>query len=225
MLKILQWQNMSEPCTLADVLITPLLDQRPSSPHDVDAERVGLNAIAASMSEGEEGILQAICELALTRCGAGSSGISVLQEPAEDGFRWDALAGVFAPYLHGRAPRHDSPCGVSIDSGVTQLFAHPERYFAWMRAPGIPIVEGLVVPLFLAGRRPYGSLWVMMHEPGRQFSRADAELMTQLGQHAVTAVQLRQQQAVRAGLGTGPTAANVRAWPRGPIQPPPQKTN
>lgn len=63
-----------------------------------------------------------------------------------------------------------------------------------MRGPGIPIVEGLVVPLYRGGGQPFGSLWVMTHsEDAREFTSADAELLTRLGNHAAAAIQVFEQ--------------------------------
>lgn len=178
---------------LSDVLITSELSSRPAV-YDAAAERTSLDSLAAVVADGRESILKAVCALALLCSEAESAGVSVLLDPEDEGFSWDALAGRFAPYLYGRAPRNDSPCGVSIDTGKTQLFSHPERYFGWMRGPGIPIVEGLVVPLFQGQRQPFGSLWVMTHsEEARKFTNADAELLTRLGNHAAAAIQLSDQ--------------------------------
>jgi len=180
--------------TLDDVLITGELRKR-AGRYDSSAEQRSLESLAAVVVDGKEAILKAVCALALVCSDAGSAGVSVLLEPEETGFSWDALSGRFSPYLFGRAPRYDSPCGVTVDKGKTQLFSHPERYFSWMKASGIPIVEGLVIPLFQGNRRPFGSLWVMTHaEEARKFSSADAELLTRLGDHAAAAIQVSEQQ-------------------------------
>jgi GAF domain-containing protein len=185
---------MTDPnLSLSDILITSELSARPAV-YDAAAERTSLESLATVVGDGRESILKAVCALALVCSEAGSAGVSVLLDPEDEGFSWDALAGRFSPYLFGRAPRHDSPCGISLDTGMTQLFSHPERYFGWMRGPGIPIVEGLVVPLFQGKRRPFGSLWVMTHsEEARMFTSADAELLTRLGNHAAAAIQLSDQ--------------------------------
>ncbi|MGB9988424.1 GAF domain-containing protein [Massilia sp. SM-13] len=181
------------PIHLSDVLITAQLAARRQRTVDKAAEAEGLAAIAGSMSYGRDAVLAAICELALKLCQAGSSGISVLAENPEEGFTWDAMAGVFAPYLHGRAPRHHSPCGITIDAGQPQLFARPDRYFEWLAAPGIPVHEGLVVPLFRAQREPYGAIWVMTHSPGAYFTQEHAALMSQLGDHVSAALRIQVQ--------------------------------
>ena len=67
-----------------------------------------------------------------------------------------------------------------------------------MRACGIPIAEGLVIPLYGEKRRLFGSLWVMTHnKEARKFTSADAELLTRLGDHAAAALQLSVQQGDR----------------------------
>jgi|GEM_PF-2104541 len=178
---------------LTDILITGELKARQRNVPDKDAQRAVLNGVASSMHLEHAQFLHAVAQTALDLCCADSAGVSVLMETPEDGFTWDALVGRFSPFLNGTAPRHGSPCGVSIDSGETQLFSHPERLFAWMRAPGIPIVEGLVVPIFLSPGVPYGSLWIMLHEPGRRFTRSHLDVMELLGGHISAAVQLHNQ--------------------------------
>ena len=178
---------------LDDILITSQLDTRPCPIRDLAAERRGLNQIARSMNFGRLAVFEKICEIALELCAADSAGISVLTDPPENGFTWDALVGRFSPYLHGTAPRHNSPCGVTIDTGKTQLFSYPERVFEWMRGPGVPIVEGLVIPLYKEGRQPYGSIWVMKHDNKKPFTKLEAEIMTMLAGHVSAALQIQNQ--------------------------------
>jgi len=172
---------------LEAVLATAELPARAGSGLDTDAEQRALTRIAASMNAGPRAVLAEICELAMTLCDAQSAGLSVLRDTPAPHFSWDVLAGRFAPFTGGTAPRHDSPCGVALDRRAPQLFRHPEQHFPWKRAAGMPIVEGLVVPLI---RRdcPLGSLWVMKHEPGPGFSSADAATMTLLAGHVCAAL-------------------------------------
>jgi len=189
---------------LTDILITDELKARERDPRSKEAEHAVLNGVASSMHLEHAQFLSAVAQTALDLCNADSAGVSVLMDVPEQGFTWDALVGRFGPFLNGTAPRHGSPCGVSIDSGEPQLFSHPERLFEWMRGPGIPIVEGLVIPIFSYPGIPYGSLWIMLHEPGRKFTRSHLDIMELLGGHISAAVQLhvqRQQEIThRAGL-------------------------
>ena len=194
---LVQLEMMSHPVVdLSQVLITAQLALRPPSPRDPAVEAMALARIAHSMEKGRSAVFTAICDMALSLCHCGSAGISVLNDPPSDGFTWEALSGVLAPYQNGRAPRYDSPCGVTVDMGSAQLFAHPERHFRWMSATGVPIAEGLVVPLFAARRMPYGALWVIKHGEGDQFTRSQADIMDLLGGHVSAVLQLQAQRTV-----------------------------
>ena len=62
-------------------------------------------------------------------------------------FRWDALAGAFAPYVGGTTPRRFSPCGLCLDRDATILVSRPARVFRYFEAAEPEIVEGLIVPV------------------------------------------------------------------------------
>lgn len=174
-----------------DVLITHQLEIRQTRPPDLSEERRGFRQIASRMSDGPEHVLQVVCDNALKICNAGSSGVSMLRTiNGEEGFSWDALAGQAAPYLGGRAPRQHSPCGVTLQRGTPQLFSHPERYFEWMQSANLSIAEGLVIPLYKRFREPYGTIWIMSHDPAKRFDREDVRIMTELGGYATTALRL-----------------------------------
>ena len=94
-----------------DVLATAEMLARPRKTADLAAEVAAFRELSALMAVDPARVVQRFLELALVLCGAGSSGLSVL---AEDGrgepvFRWDALAGAFAPYVGGTTPRRFSP--------------------------------------------------------------------------------------------------------------------
>jgi hypothetical protein len=179
---------------LDDILITSQLATRKSRPVNVFAERRAFNTIARRTAYGRDAILFTICELVLDVCAADSVGISVLCEDEEQGFTWDAVAGRLEGYAGGKAPRYHSPCGVCLDRGETQLFAHPERYFTWIQKVGLSIAEGLVIPLYKERRAPYGAIWILAQDERRHFDSEDARIMTALGRHAAAALQTQQAQ-------------------------------
>lgn len=177
---------------LEDILITDKLEQRPSREPDLGEERRALFEIAKQMSENPVNVLQSLCDNALQICQAGSSGVSLLRTiEGEEGFSWDALSGQASPYLGGRAPRHHSPCGVTLERGSAQLFSHPESYFEWLQQAKLSIVEGLVIPLFKKNQEAYGTIWIMSHDENRHFDREDVRIMTELGGYATTALRLQ----------------------------------
>jgi GAF domain-containing protein len=178
---------------LADVLITDQLRSRASRHPNSAIEKAAFVEIARQMSYGPEAVLQALCKAAFNLCSADSAGISVLRTTAErDGFSWNALGGALASFVGGWAPRDHSPCGVCLALDAAQLFSHPERYFEWLQAPGVPIVEGLVIPLYKANREAYGTIWIMSHDEDRHFDGEDLRVMIALGTHASTALRLQE---------------------------------
>jgi GAF domain-containing protein len=177
---------------LNDIVITEQISTRRSRPADIASERWAFREIAHQISEGPGYVIAALCRIALKVCNAGSSGISTLHPGQEDQwFTWDALAGEYAEYVGGQAPRHHSPCGVTLARAAPQLFAHPGRYFEWMRPTNIPIAEGLVIPLYKKHGVSYGTIWIMSHNEERHFDAEDVRVMTELGTHATTALRLQ----------------------------------
>lgn len=175
--------------TVEDILITEQL----SGLLDVDSHtQVGqvFASLAQIMANAPERLPQALCETALTLCSAGTAGISMIRrQPAgEEYFSWDALAGVFADLVGGTTPRFFSPCGTTIDSGTTQLFSYPGRFFPYLNDVSPPIVEDLVVPFFAAGK-PLGTIWILSHDE-RRFGGAQARLMEQIGSFCAAAFYL-----------------------------------
>jgi hypothetical protein len=181
---------------LDDIIITGELPTRKSRPVDIFGERRALNTIARRMSYGRGAVFDALCDMALTLCRAGSAGISILgNTDGAEGFTWEAMAGKLEGQQGGRAPRHHSPCGVTLERGAAQLFSHPERYFEWMQQAALPVVEGLVIPLYKQRREAYGTIWILLHEEGRFFENEDARIMTALGGHASAALQMLERSA------------------------------
>lgn len=198
---------------LADVLHTSELSNRKNRAIDFAVESQALTEIARAMSGSPRDVIELICEKALALCNAGSSGVSVLFEDDGGGFSWEALAGVFAPFTGGVAPREHSPCGVCLALDAPQLFVQPERYFEWLQEPNIPVYEGLVIPLYGEGRRHYGTIWVMSHEPGQQFDLEDVRIMTALGEHMSTALRML------GWFGDEPSALHLQATTPPPRSP------
>jgi two-component sensor histidine kinase len=108
-------------------------------------------------------------------------------------FRWTALAGEFASYVGGTTPRHHSPCGLCLDEGATILVARPARAFEYFNTAHVPIIEGLIVPLYDTGRQPLGTLWIVSHEEGRGFDATDARVMEQLAVQLVLALKCQKE--------------------------------
>jgi hypothetical protein len=99
---------------------------------DYAAENRALVALARTMADAPETILQRLVETALELCDAHTAGISLLEE--QDGrqvFGWHAIAGMYAEHRMGMAPRDFSPCGVVVDRAAPELLAYPGRRFPY----------------------------------------------------------------------------------------------
>jgi signal transduction histidine kinase len=188
-----------------DVLITEALDERPTSDDGLVSH--AFVQLARVMANDPDALPQALCNVALELCKAGSSGISILKrgDDGQEYFHWEAIAGLFAPYVGGSTPRDFSPSGVSLERGATQLFSYPDRFFTYLQDIAPPVVEALVVP-FDASSGPMGAIWVLSHHD-HQFSRADATTMEGLAEFTAAALSLiatghrADQIAIRAEAG------------------------
>lgn len=179
---------------LKEVIINPELLRRPSKAPDYKAENLALMALAQTLADTPDKILQRLAETALQLCRADTAGVSLLEE--EDGaevFRWEALAGVFSDRLNATMPRNASPCGTTIDRNATQLMYMAERVFpAWKSEP--PVVEALLLP-FHVGHKPIGTVWVVAHDERRKFDQEDERIIKTLAQFASASWQLWQARA------------------------------
>ncbi len=179
-----------------DILIAAGLARRPARPPDFAAESEALHTLARLLIDCPEALPGRLAAIALDLCHAGSAGVSLLEETPQGAvFRWTALAGQLAPYQGGSTPRDFSPCGLCLDRGEAILVADPARRFDYFNAVGIPIVEGLVLPLFGAGKRPLGTLWIVAHHRERQFDGEDLQVMTRLADFTALAIECGAAQA------------------------------
>jgi len=141
------------------------------------------------MTDSPDRVLQQLVKTALELCRAHSAGISLLEE--ENGrkiFRWHGVAGEYAPHLWGTTPREFSPCGTVLDTDQVQLMSRLDRHFTYFAEIKPSIEEALLVP-FHVGGEAVGTIWVVSHDPVRQFDAEDARVMTTLGEFAAAAYQ------------------------------------
>lgn len=194
---------MNQLPSLDDVVINSQLLSRPSRPPDYQAEDDALTALAQTMADAPQTILQKLVEMALQHCHADTAGISLLENHGgAEVFRSAALAGVVGgDHLHTTMPRNESPFGPTIDRDSTQLMHLPERVFPALTAVP-PMVEVLLVP-FRVEHKAVGILWVVAHDEQRKFDREDERLIKILGQFASAAWQLwtaRTRAEIAAGV-------------------------
>jgi two-component sensor histidine kinase/PAS domain-containing protein len=176
--------------TLQDILITSELTRRRPRAPDYASENCVLVALAGEMAVNPCNLLQTLVDKAMDLCRAGTAGISVLKTDTDGEYlAWEALSGVYAPYIRSRTPRYFSPCGTTLDRNAPQLFSDPARYFTYFTQADVPIVEGLVIPVYVSGR-PHGTMWIMAHEETRHFDVEDVRLMTSLAAFASVGLQV-----------------------------------
>ena len=192
------------PLGLEDVVINSQFLNRSSRAPNYEAENRALMALAQTLANAPDMILQRLAETALQLCRADTAGISLLeQQDGAEVFRWEALAGVFSDRINATMPRHASPCGTTIDRNATQLMYMAERVFPALKSEP-PVVEALLIP-FHVGHKPIGTVWVVAHNERRKFDQEDERIIKTLAQFASASWQLWQ-----ARTGAEAAAENER---------------
>ena len=191
--------TVADGLTPEDVLATEELLARPRKAPDLAAEVAAFRELSGLMATDPTRAIQRSLEIALALCGAGSSGLSVLtqNDKGEPIFRWDALAGAFAPFVGGTTPRDFSPCGLCLNQDTTILVSRPARVFRYFEAAEPAIVEGLIVPVHGNDGTPLGTLWVVHHDEVGRFDAEDARVMGELAVQLTLALALLRDAAAR----------------------------
>src|ERR1700735_3423747 len=148
--------------TVADVFITDQLDRRVSKKNDYLQEKLARQDLAARMADHPEEVLPRFVDLALEMTGGVSAGLSLYEaDPAPGVFRWQFLRGTLEPFNGATTPRDFSPCGITLDRNAPILSFHPERVYDWIAEANIVVPEVLIVPLYIGGSVPLGTLWIV----------------------------------------------------------------
>ena len=180
------------PAGLRSMVSVAELLARPSRPPDYEADSRALLALAQSMAEAPDGVLQKLAETALALCRADSAGLSLLEDAdRRSRFHWRAVAGAWAPHLHGGTPRDFGPCGTVLDRDAPMVCSHPELDFPYFGSVTPLLEEALLVP-FHVGAEAIGTVWVVVHDPSRRFDMEDLRRATNLGAFAAAAYQTLQ---------------------------------
>lgn len=165
---------------LEQVLITHKLSNRLLLKRNRKAQIKALEEVAKEITGPINKLLGTVVNHALELCGAGSSGLSMLhKEDREQLFHWDVMAGVLKDCVGQTTPRDLSPCGVTLDRESPQLFSFPAKYFSCLKASPVPLVEGLVIPIFVNGKG-LGTLWIVSHDERCEFNSEDVFVMSSL---------------------------------------------
>jgi signal transduction histidine kinase len=172
---------------LESVICTRELSSRPARQPDFAAVNNALVRLGQTMADSPERVLQQLVDTALELCRAQSAGLSLLEE--ENGrkiFRWHGVAGEYAPYRWDTTPREFSPCGTVLDTDQMQLMSGLDRHFTYFSAVRPRISEALLVPFHVDGQA-VGTIWVISHDPERQFDAEDGRVMSTLSDFAAAA--------------------------------------
>ena len=101
------------------------------------------------------------------------------------------------------APR----CAIAIDEASPVLTRHAERIYTWISDASIVVPEVLLVPLYLGGKDPLGTLWIVSDEDGH-FNGAHARCATELATFVGIALRMtRVERKLRQALDEQQTIA------------------
>jgi len=176
------------------VYITDEMFRRAPKTADYQQENLALQDLARQMLDHPEAVLPRLVDLAIELCDGIAGGISLYEEnPAPGVFRWRYLRGTLARFDGATTPRNFSPCGITLDQRRAVLVQRPERVYTWLVEADVSLAECLLVPLFVGGEEPLGTLWIVSEHEGH-FDSVHARLATELATFAGIAVHM-----VRAG--------------------------
>lgn len=194
--------------SIEDVFITDELDRRLPKKTDYRKEKEALQELAARMADQPEDVLPRFVDLALEITGGVSAGLSLYEPaPAPGVFRWSYLRGALAPFNGATTPRDFSPCGITLDRNAPVLSLHPERVYDWISDANIIVPEVLLVPLYIGGSAPLGTLWIVSGEEGH-FDRGHARAMTELASFVDIALRMvRTEKRLQEALDEQQTLA------------------
>ena len=172
---------------LESILLTAQLQRRPSRSPDLEAENRALIALAQTLADSPEIILQALADKMLELLSAGSAGISLLTKDGQR-FCWPAVAGEWSAHVGGGTPRDFGPCGDVLACDAPMLFTHWEQRYPYLAATTPLAEEGLLVPFHVNGKA-VGTIWAIAHDRERKFDAEDLRLLQGLTRFASAAYQ------------------------------------
>ncbi len=152
---------------------------------DHDAENQAILSLTRILSSSPKEFFTHLVRAVLKLSGAGSSGISLLNEE-EGRFVWPAVAGKLDSYLGSGTPSDFGPCGTVLDRETSLLFIHPERHFTYLEPITPPLEEVLLIPFYVK-EKAVGTIWAVIHEKSQQFSAEHRRLLEALSNFASSA--------------------------------------
>lgn len=180
-------EERESPVPLEAVLRTEQLRERTNRPPDYEAENRALASLVQALADAPRTILQTLADKTLEVLRAGSAGLSLLTQDGER-FYWAAIAGQWSPHLGGGTPSGFGPCGDVLARNAPLLFSHWEQRYPYLEAATPLAEEGLLVPFYVGGKA-VGTIWVIAHDPERQFDAEDLRILESLGRFASAAYE------------------------------------
>jgi len=161
-------------CPVDDVIIAP---DGLAGTSSAAAARKALLSLSEALARDAASGPQRLVEVTMRATGADSAGITLEDADKPDElFRWIAVSGEYARYLHGTMPRHFSPCGEVLLRKRTLVMRNPVRHYPYIEQMHAPIRSALLVPFARRGRL-VGTLWVLAHTDRKQFTTHDVQVV------------------------------------------------
>lgn len=195
--------------SLESTIATQQLGLRKPRVPDCKRETRIINDLISQLAVSPQDFFQKLVDAALELSSANSSGISLLDEETKR-FVWPAVAGGLQPFIGGGTPREFGPCGTVLDHNAPILFIHPERHFTYLMPITPSLEEVLLIPFHLDGKA-VGTIWAVIHEPGRHFDVEDKRLLENLSTIAASAYQ------VLVNVGILETVLKTKPTPSGNV--------
>lgn len=180
--------------SLNEVLITERLYVDAVPVPNQDTVQDTLERIAGNMNKGVGGVFQTAVDRALELTSGSTAGLSILDRRAGgDAMVWVAVSGINANLLHGEVPRHDSPCGYTLEQRQPHLFADPARHYTLMPEFRPRVSELLAVPAFDRQGGAFGTLWVFVQDKKVALDREDLAQLEALVEYMMLARDVQQR--------------------------------
>ncbi len=187
--------SMPVPQAVAPVFITEELTRRAAHRPDYLQQTLALQELAREMVDNPDHVLPRLVDIAIDMCDSVSGGISLFEpDPPPGVFRWQHLRGDLEKFTGATTPRNFSPCGITLDNRAPILVQRPERVYTWLQDAKVSLPECLLVPLYLGGNEPLGTLWIVSEEEGH-FDSGHSDVMLDLA--AFTGIALKMAQNER----------------------------
>jgi two-component sensor histidine kinase len=179
----------------SEVFITDELSKRPVFAADFRREKLAIQELAGRMLAAPSEVLPRFVQLAMEMLDGCSAGLSLYEQaPVPGVFRWHQLCGTLAMFEGATTPRHYSPCGITLDCAAPILTRHSERAYSWIADANIILPEVLLVPIFIGGSEPLGTLWIVSDVDGH-FTSEHARIATELATFVGIALHAQRSEA------------------------------